>query len=206
MGKPQRRFTKKLEAEAVRLVETGGRTQREIADDLGTGLSTLRRWIDKPGAGDGSAASREACFAEQKRRMGLFIRTVGRPGPHQDRPCQHRLQRQTADRSRTLGRASRLIDATGGLSGSSRDMDRSQTDVGTTNPPNMAASREYFEPSSLLTSDRALLSAQVVLSRGLVIVGEHRREVSGYSGAVCTTDSPDKEPLHSPWKHVEHSV
>ena len=26
-------------------------------------------------------------------------------------------------------------------------MDRSQTDVGTTIPPNMAASREYFEPS-----------------------------------------------------------
>ncbi len=60
MGKPQRRFTKEFEAEAVRLVETSGRTQREIAEDLGTGLSTLRRWIDKPGAGDGSAASREA--------------------------------------------------------------------------------------------------------------------------------------------------
>ncbi len=47
MGKPQRRFTKEFEAEAVRLVETSGRTQREIAEDLGTGLSTLRRWIDK---------------------------------------------------------------------------------------------------------------------------------------------------------------
>ncbi len=47
MGKPQRRFTKEFEAEAVRLVETSGRTQREIAEDLGIGLSTLRRWIDK---------------------------------------------------------------------------------------------------------------------------------------------------------------
>lgn len=47
MGKPQRRFTKEFEAEAVRLVETSGRTHREIAEDLGTGLSTLRRWIDK---------------------------------------------------------------------------------------------------------------------------------------------------------------
>lgn len=43
MGKPQRRFVNEFEAEAVRLVETSGRTQREIAEDLGIGLSTLRR-------------------------------------------------------------------------------------------------------------------------------------------------------------------
>jgi transposase len=42
MGKAQRRFGKEFEAEAVRLVETSGRTQREIAEDLGIGLSTLR--------------------------------------------------------------------------------------------------------------------------------------------------------------------
>ena len=47
MGKPQRRFGKEFEAEAVRLVETSGRTQGEIADDLGVGLSTLRRWLEK---------------------------------------------------------------------------------------------------------------------------------------------------------------
>lgn len=47
MDKPQRRFGKDFEAEAVRLVETSGRTQREIAEDLGVGLSTLRRWLDK---------------------------------------------------------------------------------------------------------------------------------------------------------------
>jgi transposase len=47
MGKPHRRFTRDFEAEAVRLVETSGRTQKEIATDLGIGLSTLRRWIDK---------------------------------------------------------------------------------------------------------------------------------------------------------------
>lgn len=43
MGKPQRRFGKEYEAEAVRLVETSGRTQREIAEDLGIGLSPLGR-------------------------------------------------------------------------------------------------------------------------------------------------------------------
>jgi len=29
------------------LEKTSGRTQREIAEDLGIGLSTLRRWVDK---------------------------------------------------------------------------------------------------------------------------------------------------------------
>ena len=42
-----RRFTKEFEEEAVRLVQTSGRTQREIADDLGIGLSTLVRWIGR---------------------------------------------------------------------------------------------------------------------------------------------------------------
>jgi len=43
----QKRFTKEFEAEAVRLVQTSGRTQREIADDLGVGLSTLVRWVGR---------------------------------------------------------------------------------------------------------------------------------------------------------------
>ena len=40
----QRRFTREFAEEAVRLVQTSGRTQREIAGDLGVGLSTLVRW------------------------------------------------------------------------------------------------------------------------------------------------------------------
>ncbi len=43
----QRRFTKEFETEAVRLAQTSGRTQREIAEDLGVGLSTLVRWIGR---------------------------------------------------------------------------------------------------------------------------------------------------------------
>jgi transposase len=43
----QRRFTKEFEDEAVRLVRTSGRSQREIAEDLGIGLSTLVRWISR---------------------------------------------------------------------------------------------------------------------------------------------------------------
>ena len=45
--KQQRRFTKGFEDEAVRLALTSGRTQREIAGDLGIGLSTLVRWISR---------------------------------------------------------------------------------------------------------------------------------------------------------------
>jgi len=41
----QRRFTKEFQDEAVRLVQTSGRTQREIAGDLGIGQSTLVRWL-----------------------------------------------------------------------------------------------------------------------------------------------------------------
>ena len=51
----QRRFTKEFEGEAVRMVESSGRTQREIAGDLGIGLSTLVRWI---GRSRGSARCR----------------------------------------------------------------------------------------------------------------------------------------------------
>ena len=43
----QKRFTKEFEEEAVRLVRTSGRTKREIADDLGVGLSTLTRWLSR---------------------------------------------------------------------------------------------------------------------------------------------------------------
>ena len=43
----KRRFTKEFEAEAVRLLQTSGRTQREVADDLGIGLSTLVRWVGR---------------------------------------------------------------------------------------------------------------------------------------------------------------
>lgn len=40
-------FTKEFEREAVRLAQTSGRTLREIADDLGIGLSTLTRWLSR---------------------------------------------------------------------------------------------------------------------------------------------------------------
>lgn len=67
----QKNFTKEFEAEAVRLAQTSGRTQREIAQDLGVGLSTLVRWIGRSrdqamDAPTGSAAT-EHMAAELKR-------------------------------------------------------------------------------------------------------------------------------------------
>jgi hypothetical protein len=52
----QRRFTKEFEEEAVRLVQTSGRTQHEIAGDLGIGC---RHWsAGSAGAGIGVGPTR----------------------------------------------------------------------------------------------------------------------------------------------------
>jgi transposase len=59
-----------IEEEAVRLVQTSGRTQREIAGDLGIGLSTLVRWIGRSRdrrAVDPTAAAEGNVTAELKR-------------------------------------------------------------------------------------------------------------------------------------------
>ena len=71
MGKRQPRLTRDLEAEAVRLVETSGRTQKEIVTDLGIGLSTLRRWIDKSRERDLEAPppERQADMAAELKRL-----------------------------------------------------------------------------------------------------------------------------------------
>ena len=76
--KQQRRFTKEFEEEAVRLVQTSGRTQREIAGDLGIGLSTLVRWIgrsrDRRGV-DPAAAERDvAAELRRLRRENKILR------------------------------------------------------------------------------------------------------------------------------------
>jgi transposase len=45
MGKQLRRiFADEFKKEAVRLIETSGRTISQVADDLGIGLSTLTPW------------------------------------------------------------------------------------------------------------------------------------------------------------------
>ena len=44
---PHIRFPKEFQDEAVRLALTSGRSRREVAQDLGVGLSTLRYRIDR---------------------------------------------------------------------------------------------------------------------------------------------------------------
>ena len=67
----QRRFTKDFENEAVRLALTSGRTQREIAEDLGVGLSTLVRWIgrSRDGASEGTGGPAETDTAAELKRL-----------------------------------------------------------------------------------------------------------------------------------------
>jgi transposase len=47
MPDPKKLFTPEFRDEAVRLAQTSGRFRREVASDLGIGLSTLRNWIDR---------------------------------------------------------------------------------------------------------------------------------------------------------------
>ena len=69
--KQQRRFTKEFEEEAVRLVRTSGKTQREIAEDLGGGLSTLVRWIgrSRERAGEARGGSVSPDMAAELKRL-----------------------------------------------------------------------------------------------------------------------------------------
>ena len=47
MPDPKKLFTQEFRDEAVRLAQTSGRSRREVASDLGIGLSTLRNWINR---------------------------------------------------------------------------------------------------------------------------------------------------------------
>ena len=73
----QRRFTKEFAEEAV-LVQTSGRTQREIAGDLGVGLSTLVRWIgrsrDRQAADPVAAESDVTAELKRLRRENEILR------------------------------------------------------------------------------------------------------------------------------------
>ena len=64
---------KAFKQEAVRLVQTSGKSQRQIADDLGIGLSTLGRWCAE-GAENGERAFVGSGHlqpeAEEMRRLG----------------------------------------------------------------------------------------------------------------------------------------
>ena len=55
MAKTRKTYTREFKIEAVRLLERSGRSQAEIADELGMSASSLSRWQKEYGA-DGEAA------------------------------------------------------------------------------------------------------------------------------------------------------
>src|SRR4051812_50137033 len=85
----QRRFTKEFEEEAVGLAQTSGRTQREIASDLGIGLSRLVRWIGRSREGravDPAAAQSEVTAELKRLRRGEEAPPAGRGNPEKGPP------------------------------------------------------------------------------------------------------------------------
>lgn len=67
-------FTKEFEREAVRLAETSGRTRKEIAEDLGIGLSTLTRWISR----NGDAGMNDPCQRKSEEDMAGELKRLRR--------------------------------------------------------------------------------------------------------------------------------
>ena len=71
MPDPKKRFPPEFRDEAVRLARTSGRSRREIAADLGIGLSTLRNWIDgrRDRERDEPPADRQEDMAAELKRL-----------------------------------------------------------------------------------------------------------------------------------------
>ena len=71
MPEPRKHFTQAFRDEAVRLVQTGGRSRREVAADLGIGLSTLRNWINarRGRAMDEPPSDRQEDMAAELKRL-----------------------------------------------------------------------------------------------------------------------------------------
>lgn len=103
------RPTPEFRREAVRLALTGGRTRREIAENLGIGLSTLTRWRrQERDAGEPHVAPVDV-HAELKRDLAVEVlrrALVARnPAPglvhHSDRGSQTLLYRLSGPASQT---------------------------------------------------------------------------------------------------------
>jgi transposase len=62
-----KRPTPEFRRVAVRLALTSGRTRREIAEDLGIGLSTLTRWVGREREVSEPAEAPADLYAELKR-------------------------------------------------------------------------------------------------------------------------------------------
>ena len=74
MGRRKRRtFTAEQKAEAVRLVESGGRTIAQVARDLDLSETALRRWVDQARI-DAKRSSAGALSSEERAELGRLRR------------------------------------------------------------------------------------------------------------------------------------
>ena len=68
MAEKRKTYTREFKIEAVRLLERSGRSQAEVADELGMSSSSLSRWKKKYGAdGEAAFADRGTLTAEEAR-------------------------------------------------------------------------------------------------------------------------------------------
>jgi transposase-like protein len=121
--KQQRRFTKEFD----RLVQTSGRTQRDIAGDLGIGLSTLVRWL---GRSRDRRAAAPAMAAANDVKSFVSIPSRAREAD----ACQHgfgcralaRLRRTCGSRNSPMRMANRGAPGLSALWGNPRSAQRAE--------------------------------------------------------------------------------
>ena len=68
-GNKGRRFDRAFKEEAVRLLQTSGRRQRQIAGDLGISVSALGRWVTELREEDLLSAAKEITRLRRERDL-----------------------------------------------------------------------------------------------------------------------------------------
>jgi len=76
MGRTKPPYTPEFRSEAVRLARSSGRPLREIADDLGCSLESLRHWIKQTKIDAGEAQGLTTDEREELRRLRREGRTT----------------------------------------------------------------------------------------------------------------------------------
>ena len=69
MAKNQRTYTREFKIEAVRLLESTGKSQAEIERELGIGFSNLSRWKRQYGEHGEEAFPGQGCLTPEKERI-----------------------------------------------------------------------------------------------------------------------------------------
>mgnify|MGYP001027510026 CR=1 FL=1 len=69
MAQKRKTYTREFKIEAVRLLERSGKTQAEIADELGTSSSSLSRWKKKYGADSEAAFPGQGSLTPEEERI-----------------------------------------------------------------------------------------------------------------------------------------